>query len=436
VYTNEFEIEKVLSKIDREELIKLTLHLGNIYSPAGYEKEACEFLYKWLKENEFEVEKQEFANARYNIIGKLKGEGDGVNLMFNSHIDNWLWAPEDWLITGEDEGPEFNKAWIENDEIFGQSVVNDKGPMAASLIAAKAIKKASVKLRGGLILALVSGEISRAEIDEYQGDLYKGKGIGTYHLLMQGVIPDYAIVAEATDRGLTWVEAGDMWFKITVKGGRPTYTPFVKHTLEFDKNTNAILRAIPIIEAIEKWAMEYEEKNKYEFEGGVLIPKVSINAIRGGRPCCPASTSRVCYIYVDVRLSPTQSPREVEEELRKIIADLGINAEIKVYLYRKGIDGKNVSPLVEVIDRVQTQVIGTKLQKVRSPITSMWRDVNILNGFGIPAVTYAPIMSHPPGDADVPFIRAYRVKIDDLINTAKIYALVALEICRMKRQSP
>lgn len=64
----------------------------------------------------------------------------------------------------------------------------------------------------------------------------------------------------------------------------------------------------------------------------------------------------------------------------------------------------------------------------------MWRDVNILNEFGIPAVTYGPIMSHPPGEADVPFVRAYRVKLQDLINTAKIYALIALEICTRKKE--
>jgi acetylornithine deacetylase/succinyl-diaminopimelate desuccinylase-like protein len=429
----ESEIEQVLSKIDRDELIKLTLDLGNIYAPAGYEKEACEFIYKWLKENGFETEKQEFAKDRYNVIGKLKGVGNGFSLMFNSHIDNWFWAPEDWLVTGEDEGPEYNKAFIENDEIFGQSVVNDKGLMAAALIASKALKEANIKLSGDLVLALVSGEIARGPVDEYQGDRYKGKGVGTYHLLMQGITTDYAIVAEATERGLTWVEAGDAWFKITVKGGRPTYTPFVKHTLEFDKNPNAILRAIPVIEAIEKWAVAYEEKNKYEFAGGVLIPKVNIGSIRAGLPYSPASTCRVCYIYVDVRLSPIQNPREVEEELRKIIRDIGVDAEIKIYLYRKGIEGQNISRLVEIIDKIQTHVIGTKLQKVRSPITSMWRDVNVLNEFGIPAVTYGPVMSHPVSEDNVPFARAYRVKIQDLVNTAKIYALVALEICTMKR---
>jgi acetylornithine deacetylase/succinyl-diaminopimelate desuccinylase-like protein len=409
------------------------LDLGNVYAPAGHEQEASDFLYKWLKDNEFEVEKQEFAKSRYNVIGKLKGSGGGVSLMFNSHIDNWFWGPGDWLVTGEDEGPEYNKAWIENDRIFGQSVVNDKALLAAALIAAKALRESGVKLRGDLILACVGSECGRAQIDEYQGDSYTGKGVGTYHSVMQGVTADYAIVGEATDRGLTWVEAGDAWFKITVKAGRPTYTPFAKHTLEFDKAQNAIVRAIPVIEAIEKWAIDYEEKNKYEFTGGLLIPKINLGAIRAGLPYMPVSTSRVCYIYLDARLSPTQSPRDVEEELREIISGLGIDAEIKMYLYRKGIEGTNVSQLVDIIDQAQMHVIGTKLQKVRPPITSMWRDCNVLNQFGIPAVTYGPVMSHPPGEADTSFVRAYSVEISDLVNTAKIYALVGLEVCRRKK---
>jgi hypothetical protein len=63
----------------------------------------------------------------------------------------------------------------------------------------------------------------------------------------------------------------------------------------------------------------------------------------------------------------------------------------------------------------------------------MWRDVNVLNQFAIPAVTYGPIMSHPPGEADTPFVRAYKADIEDIVNTAKIYALVALEVCSRKK---
>ncbi len=49
------------------------MDLGNVYAPAGHEQEASDFLYKWLKDNEFEVEKQKIIKIR-GIDKQLVGE--------------------------------------------------------------------------------------------------------------------------------------------------------------------------------------------------------------------------------------------------------------------------------------------------------------------------------------------------------------------------
>ena len=46
---------------------------------------------------------------------------------------------------------------VENETLYGEGVVNDKGPMAAFLMAAKAVKAAGLPLRGDLLLSAVPG---------------------------------------------------------------------------------------------------------------------------------------------------------------------------------------------------------------------------------------------------------------------------------------
>ncbi len=64
------------------------------------------------------------------------------------------------------------------------------------------------------------------------------------------------------------------------------------------------------------------------------------------------------------------------------------------------------------------------------PITSMWRDMNVFNEAGIPAVTYGPFIRETwqekpdPNAANREFLHA-----DDLLAASKAYALIAMDIC-------
>jgi acetylornithine deacetylase/succinyl-diaminopimelate desuccinylase-like protein len=87
---------------------------------------------------------------------------------------------------------------------------------------------------------------------------------------------------------------------------------------------------------------------------------------------------------------------------------------------RKGYEGKNVEPLVEA---AHLAVRGSQPQPVSTPETSMWRDIDIFNEVGIPAVTFGIPRKNAP-DAAERFI-----EIQDIVDAARMYALVALEIC-------
>jgi acetylornithine deacetylase/succinyl-diaminopimelate desuccinylase-like protein len=412
--------ETVLKLIDEKELVGLALAMGNITAPSGYEQPMADFVLEWLKTNGFEKSfQQPLAEGRSNTIGILRGQGGGKNLIFNSHMDSEQGMP---ARLGQ-EPPPGPKAWVDDkNRIFGQAVQNDRGPMAAFMIATKAIQSSGVPLRGDILMTMVVGEIGMGPVDEFRGHKYIGKGYGSRHAVAHGVLGDYALIAETTDFGVTWIEAGAAYFKVTVTG-RGYYTPRLPERGALKDNPNAIIKMIAIIQAIEKWAVEYEKKYTFDYPVGKMVPKVSVGAIRGGVPYKPSTSADSCSIYVDVRVPPPVEFIQVERELKEVVLSQGLGGEVECFMSRKGYEGKNVGPLVDAIRSAHEKVRGTEPPPIGTPETSMWRDVNIFNEVGIPAATFGMPRKSAP-DVAQKF-----VDVNDIVDAAKMYALVALKIC-------
>jgi acetylornithine deacetylase/succinyl-diaminopimelate desuccinylase-like protein len=413
--------EKVLQLIDEKELVDLAVAMGNIKAPSGYEQPMADFVLDWLKANGFENSfQQQIAEGRSNTIGILGGTGGGKSLIFNSHMDSEQGMP---MRLGE-EPPSGPKAWVDINKrrIFGLAVQNDRGPMAAFMIATKAIKQSGISLPGNILMTMVVGEIGMGPVDEFRGAQYVGKGYGSRHAVAHGIHADYALVAETTDFGVTWIEAGAAYFKVTLEG-RGVYTPRLPARGVLTDNPNALIKMIAVIQAIEKWAAEYEKKYSIDYPVGTMVPKVSIGAIRAGAPYKPSTTPKQCSIYVDVRVPPPVEFIQVERELKEVVLSQGLGGTVECFMSRRGYEGKNVEPLVNAIRKAHLAVRGTQPPPVDTPETSMWRDINIFNEVGIPSATFG-MPRKSASDAPERF-----VEIQDIVDAAKMYALVALDIC-------
>lgn len=420
--------QKVLDLINEKELVDLAVTMGNIQSPTGYEEYMAEFVLGWLRSNGFKAIEQRISEGRRNAIGILKGTGRGYSLLFNSHMDSDLGSAEEVLDSGfvESSPP---VAWVDGTRIFGKPIQNDRGPMACFMLASKVIKEAGIKLKGDLILTMVAGEIGSGPIDEFQGPRYVGKGLGSRHAVAHGIIADYALVAETTDFGITWVETGAGYYKITLEGVG-LYTPRSYRPDRVEEHPNAIVKMAKLIQAIEDWGRDYEFRYTYESPAGKVVPKVNIGAIRGGKPYNPSRTAPECSIYVDVRIPAPVDPLTVQQEIREVINLQGLGGEIEPYMIRKGYEGKNVKRLVESITEAHHKVRGAEPPPMSPAERSMWRDINVFNEVGIPAVTFGPRRLSDPKTVErsAGLDKKYMEK-DDLVNTARIYALVALDIC-------
>jgi acetylornithine deacetylase/succinyl-diaminopimelate desuccinylase-like protein len=410
--------KKIFANIDEKHLLQLAVELGNITAPSGYEQPVADYVENWFRAEGFHAFQQNLCEGRSNAIGILKGDGNGRTIIFNSHMDSDQGLPR---VHGGPipKGPQIR---IEGRRIFGKTVQNDRGPMAAFMIAVNAIKNSGIRLRGNIIMTAVVGEIGMAPIDEFQGPRYIGKGYGTRHAVAHGIWGDFALVAESTDFGVTWIEAGAAYFKVSLQG-TGYYTPRLPPREALKDHPSAIVRMATVIQAIEKWAVEYEERNQVEYPVGIMVPKVAIGAIRGGRPFSPSTGGDECSIYIDVRVPPAVSFIDVEKELTGVVLSQGLGGEVELYMARKGYVGKNVEPLIDSIRRAHRAVRGNDCPPVTTPEISMWRDVNVFNEVGIPSATFGFPRRSEPG------IPEKFVDIDDLVDCAKMYALLAVDIC-------
>ncbi len=412
-------IDAVARSIDAEEVAALALDLGKIEAPAGMEGAAAEAVAAWMVEQGFTPQRIGMVPERPSVIARLRGTGHGPTLVLNAHLDTAI-SREDTLVYRDPAQAKYISAWREGDRLFGNGVVNDKGPMAAFLVAAAAIRRSGAELGGELVLHAVPGEIGLEPVDEFQGPLHLGKDLGARYAIAHGVVGDAALVAEATGNALGWVQPGKAFFKITVLGEEPMYTPFTIPDPDPRTNPNAIVRLAPVITAINEWACGYPER-RYECRGGTIVPKANIGAVRSGRPDKLTKSTELAHLYLDIRIAPNVSVMALQRELKVVLATTGVPCELECILFRRGYEAEGIDDLAAAVRTGHREEFGEEPGIAAPPITSMWRDITPFNEAGIPSLTYGPSSSTGGGN--------FSVGVEELAASARVYARAALHYC-------
>src|SRR5262249_40248509 len=150
------------------------------------------------------------------------------------------------------------------------------------------VKASGIPLKGDLLLSAVVGETSHEPSDGPPGQLIETQDLGARFLVTHGGVADYALIAEGTGFSIVTVDAGMVWFKITLLSDQPAfYTPYLPDRTNLADSPNMIVRAAVAIEALERWATAYQEKSTRASTSGLIVPKAQIGAIRGGDSTSP-----------------------------------------------------------------------------------------------------------------------------------------------------
>lgn len=354
--------------IDRDELIQLTLDLCNIRSPAGQEAEVGGHVFDWMQREGFDPKKIGMFPDRYNVLGTLRGGGDGYSLIFNSHMAIGRSEADRWSLRNPNADIN-NGASVDGETLHGEGAVKGKGPMAAFLLAAKALKQSSKMLRGDPVLSAVPGEIGYEAVDVFSASQYLSKEVGTRYLIQHGGVADYALVAEGTDFRYAGIEGGKAFFKITIFGRDQYYTPFTPDADIDPKHPNAIVRAALFVPILQQWARDHEQRSVYTCKDGTIVPKAVIGAIRGGNPYHVTRTSALCSLYLDCRLKPVSDPPAIRRELRTLLEQSGFSGTVELFLYRRSHGSGDNDVLLDGLRNAHRQTMNTEL-KLGAPVFS------------------------------------------------------------------
>jgi acetylornithine deacetylase/succinyl-diaminopimelate desuccinylase-like protein len=357
-------------------------------------------------------------------VGRVPGDGTGKSLIFNAHLDTEASGPdyENLMNTAD---PNLVGARRDGDHLIGHTVQNDRGCMAVQMIAGRAIQQAGIPLQGDLLLKSAAGETGASPVDEYQGMRYESKGVGTSWLVDHGYRADFAVIAETTDFSASWVQCGATYFKVTCRG-RNMYTPRLVRGDSLASHPNAVVRAAAVVGAIEDWAIDYERRLTRETSCGTMAPKAQVGAMRGGIPWRPNRSSTYAALYVDVRTVPGQDVNAVHREIAAVVHSVDPAAEVDIIMSKAGYAARDedIEPLISRIRSAHRAVRGEEMpERAETAVVSMWRDTNVYNRVGIPSLTFGPSR----GKAAVQGTGS--MELSNMIEGAKIYALLALSVC-------
>ena len=330
--------EKVLNIINnkRKEIINFAQNLVQIPSVTGEEGEIQKFIAKKLKDlglelDVFEINLEELSKHpffvpleeyrktyknRPNVVGILKGKGIGKSLILMGHVDTVpvenksLWKHDPF--GGE----------IENGKLYGRGALDQKGGIAAQIMALESIIEAGISLKGDVIL--------ENTIEEEAG------GNGALACAVKGYAADAGIYTEPSGYIIGISNRGAQFFRIIVPG--------IATGIEAKWGTpNAIEKAIYLYNAIDNFSLmrqveakkfpsykyyileeediQYlpfgtKDKELVEIINQNIIP-TSVCKIHAG--VWPSSTPEQCILEGSLECLPEEDIREVRERFKEYI---------------------------------------------------------------------------------------------------------------------
>lgn len=302
------------------ELTELLKELVEIPSPnpPGDNRAISAFVCQWLQEVGARVSvlsppEKPLAQSVVAVIGS----GNPV-VMLHAHTDT--------VPVGETEAAAWSSdpfTAVERDgRVYGKGSVDDKGPLAAMMVAFKKLAEAG---HSGTLVLVAAAE------EEVGGQL------GTKWLAEAGHLPecDFIVVGEQTFNRVATAHKGVM--RATVRT-----TGHSVHATNPDRGVNAINAMARVILALET----YHHELSLRVHPLVGVPTCNIGVIQGGATANAVADQ--CLIRLDRRMIPGESPEEVQRELQAVVDSAGVapaTVEVGDFLYSSWFESKLQTPL-------------------------------------------------------------------------------------------
>jgi succinyl-diaminopimelate desuccinylase len=412
-------ITRVLKKIDPDELIALTsdlVRINSVWDPAAGTSEAAvaEKIAAWAQAQGFHVDADEVALHRPNLIITWPTESKKRALLFEGHTD--VVTPGDVSVWKYDPfGAE-----IVGRRMYGRGTNDTKGNLSAMLIAMKALKRSAVKLCGPLI-----GGVFCDEEDQM---------LGVMDFIKRGHADKItaAVICEPQDGMLCITQKGAIRASFLITG-RMSHGAMPLSGLSC---TPAIALLIDGLHQLEKEATTTFGQDDYL--GWPSFTPTVIRSPASGPPQLNVMP-REAKVLVDIRTIPSQSHEKIVSDLQTLAIKIEKQVHNNYREYDKLLNLQRQHDL-----RVQVEILTDRpctLTDRNEPVVRAadWAIRSLTDKkpvyAGVPGATDGtflwalkniPIVTMGAGNRQVPHQIDEWVDLDQLIETAKVYALTAL----------
>jgi len=358
----------------------------------------------------FAVELHTRREGRPNVVGVVAGEEQGApSLILNDHLDTYPAGPWNaWTMTG---GHPFRPTRVGN-RLYARGTSDTRGNLACTLLAARAIRDAGVRMRGTLKCV-------------YTADEEKHGPDGAIYLLDErGLTADYTIVCEPTGwtapdgkwgMGVAIANSGNCLVELETFGTKT-------HLWRPDTGVNAITKMAHLLCALETMTFRHAPA---KLAGGTE-PMVTVNRISGGLAREMQFTPDHCRAILGVvGLVPGMTQDSVMADISAVIeaqtrADKDLKAAARPYPGTLFVDGtleqdESADP-THTISRAYARVLGEEPKLYRK---NAYNDTIRFAERGQAAITFGP------GEDGWPPINEY-IHIDKAVAATKVLALTVL----------
>jgi acetylornithine deacetylase len=344
------------------------------------EAEIAAFVAEWARGAGLEVEVDEAAPGRPNVIATARGTGGGRTLLLNAHTDTvGHGGMVDPLVPRVQEG-----------RLFGRGSYDMKGGLAACLVAAA--EAAGRSLRGDVVVTAV--------VDE------ETASIGT-ETVLERVRADAAIVAEPTQMRVCIAHKGFVGFELETFGR-------AAHGSRPDLGVDAIAKMGHVLVGLDALDRSLRERPTHTLLGS---GSVHAGVIAGGAEY--STYPARCLLQGERRTVPGESLHQAELELEGLLDGLGRNdpqfqGTWRVVAARHPFE---TSEQDEIARLVREHSGGAELVG-----ESYWTDASLIAERQIPTVVFGP--GGEGAHADVEW-----VWLADVEQCAALFLSVAAEFC-------
>ena len=339
--------------------------------------------------------------GRYNVAAQRKASAEGgQSVIFNGHLD--VVSPEPKELWQSDPFTPFEEdGWL-----YGRGAGDMKSGVSAMTYAVHAVEKAGFGFKAPVTVEAV--------IEEECG------GNGALASVVAGHEAEAVLIPEPFGHSILTAQLGVLWFKIRLFG-------VPRHVHEAQAGVNAIEKCFPLIRALRELEADMNKEIHPAFADTQHPINFNIGIMNGGDwpSTVPAAAEFHCRLSFFPGETYSSTCRRIEETLSRAIDRDPWLAENKPHLefygFRsEGHVAERDQPAFNTLNNCHRELFGKDADETISTATT---DVRAYHHFTkAQATCYGPVAENIHAANE-------RVKIDSVIQTARVYALFLARWC-------